>query len=506
MAGVVFTVAVAAPWVGVVLAALLPASAGTAARAAAGATSTGAAAAVAGAVLGVLGVLPPSAGVWAGDAVAVMMLLLVLGLGGVVQVFALRYLRGDGRQRWFAVWANALTGSTVVMVCAGSVVTFTAGWVASGVSLVFLLNMYRSLPLARQGVRRTGLSFLIGDVALVVAVMILTVTVGGDVRLAEVGAVAATLPEPVVVAVALLLVAAALGRSAQLPFHRWLPATLAAPTPVSALLHAGVVNAGAILLIRFAPLIAPVAVAMLVVFAAGAATLVYATAVRLVKPDVKGRLVFSTAGQMGFMMMAVGLGAFAAAVFHLIGHALYKSALFLAAGTGVATQADQRTWPVPEPASRMRTVAAIVLAVGLPVAVLVAAKAMLAPEARPASLGLLGFVAVTAAAGVAAGLGRRMTPATVAAAAIGITGLGFFYIAFLGLFEHLIAAPAAAVPASPWLLLIPAAFLAGLALLVRSPRGAGVLHRSLYARTLAASTVAPPTRTRPVLGKQKEVV
>lgn len=169
MAGVVFTVAVAAPWVGVVLAALLPASAGTAARAAAGATSTGAAAAVAGAVLGVLGVLPPSAGVWAGDAVAVMMLLLVLGLGGVVQVFALRYLRGDGRQRWFAVWANALTGSTVVMVCAGSVVTFTAGWVASGVSLVFLLNMYRSLPLARQGVRRTGLSFLIGDVALVVS-------------------------------------------------------------------------------------------------------------------------------------------------------------------------------------------------------------------------------------------------------------------------------------------------------------------------------------------------
>ena len=507
MGSVVFTIAIAAPWVGVVVAALLPASAGTVARAAAWATGTGALAAIAARLLAVLaGQQPPSGGLWAGDAVAVLMLTLVLWLSAVIQMFALRYLRGDLRQRWFAVWANALTGSTVVMVCAGTVVTFTIGWIAAGVSLVFLLHTYGSLPQARQGVRRTGLSFLIADAPLVVAVLVLTLAAGRDIRLAEVGSVSATLPEGIVVAVALLLVVAALGRSAQIPFHRWLPATLSAPTPVSALLHAGVVNAGAILVIRFSPLIAPVAAAMLVIFAAGAATLVYATAVRLVKPDVKGRLVFSTAGQMGFMMMAVGLGAFAAAIFHLIAHALYKSALFLSAGTGVANHAEQRTWPAPEPSPRSRTVAAVLLATALPVAVLVAAKGMLAPQATPASLALLGFVAFTAAVAVAAGLRRSMTAATLTAAAIGLTVLGFSYVAFLGIFEHLITPAASIQPASPWWLLIPAALLLGLELLVTSPRTASRMHSALYARTLAESTVSAPTRIGPARARQKEAV
>ncbi|MBU3995654.1 NAD(P)H-quinone oxidoreductase subunit 5 [Promicromonospora umidemergens] len=506
MGSVVFTIAVTAPWVAVVVAALLPASTGTVARAAAWVTGTGAVAAVATGLLAVLGERPPSGGLWAGDPVAVLMLMLVLWLSAVIQVFAVRYLRGDLRQRWFAVWANALTGSTVVMVCAGTVVTFTVGWIAAGLCLVFLLNTYRSLPQARQGVRRAGLSFLIADAPLVVAVLILTLAVGGDVRLAQVGSVAGILPEGMVVAVALLLVVAALGRSAQFPFHRWLPSTLAAPTPVSALLHAGVVNAGAILVIRFSPLIAPVAVAMLVIFAAGAATLVYAAAVRLVKPDVKGRLVFSTAGQMGFMMMAVGLGAFAAAVFHLLAHALYKSALFLSAGTGVARHAEQRTWPAPEPSSRSRTVAAALLATTLTVAVLVAAKVVLAPQATPASLALLGFVAFTAVVAIAAGLRRTMTTATLTAAGIGLTVLGFFYVAFLGLFDSLISPAASMQPASPWLLLIPAALLLGLQWLARSPRTAGGMHRVLYMWALAESTVSPPTRIEPVRARQKEVV
>ena len=352
-----------------------------------------------------------------------------------------------------------------------------------------------------QGVRRTAVSFLIGDAAFLVAITVLVVSAGGDVRLSELAAATGAIPEAGVILVAILLVVAALARSAQLPFHRWLPATLAAPTPVSALLHAGVVNAGAILVIRFSPLIAPAAVAMAIIFTAGAATVVYAAAVRLVKPDVKGRLVFSTAGQMGFMMMAVGLGAFAAAVFHLIAHALYKSALFLSAGTGVAAHADQRTWPTPEPAARARTVTAMALAVVVPVVVLVAAKAVVAPQVTAASVALLGFVFFTAAAAVGTGLARRLTLSTVIAAAAGITAIGFFYVAFLGLFEHLITPPEPAAAVTPWLLVVPAVLLLALQLTATRLGRTSPLHRVLIrthpGRVIRTRTPQPAIRLDP---------
>jgi len=499
---VAFVIAVAAPWIGVA-AAVLPVADGSAARHAAWATATGAVAAVSGGAMAAAGERPPGGEMWAGDAVTVLMLILVSGLSAVIQLFALRYLRGDARQRWFAIWANALTGSTAVMVSAGTVVSFAVGWIAAGVSLVCLLNTYGSLPQARQGVRRTALSLLVADAPLVVAVLVLAVSAGGDVRLDRVGDV---LSAEVALPVALLLVISALGRSAQIPFHRWLPATLSAPTPVSALLHAGVVNAGAILLIRFAPLIAPLSVAMLVVFVAGSATLVYATAVRLVKPDVKGRLVFSTAGQMGFMMMAIGLGAFAGAVFHLIAHALYKSGLFLSAGSGVAAHTDRRAWPAPQPVRRTTTVIAILIAVALTIGVLSVGKAVLSLQVTPAGLALLGFVACTGIVGITAGLRRALSPGTVIGAIVVVAGGGLVYLAFLGVFESLIAPRVTAQPVSPWLLLVPGALLLAIELLSRSRRGTAPLRDALYARTLAASAVRPAHGIRTVPSRQTGVV
>lgn len=483
-----FAVAVAAPWVAAVAAVPHATASAVAARAAATITAAGALAATGGAILRAVGDAPGTTTAWAGDALAVVMLILISGLSCVIQVFALRYLRGDDRQRWFVVWANALTGSSAVMVSAGSVLVFAAGWVAAGICLVALLGTYATLPQARQGMRRAAISLLIADTPLVLAVLVLTVAAGGDVRFDRLTGV---LPPEGAGIVALLLVVSALGRSAQVPFHRWLPATLSAPTPVSALLHAGVVNAGAILLIRFSPLIAPVAAAMLLIFLAGAATLVYATAVRLVKPDIKGRLVFSTAGQMGFMMMAVGMGAFAGAVFHLIAHALYKSAMFLSAGSGIAARAEQRSWPAPPPPRPANTAAAAALAVALAVAVLAGGEAVLATRVAPANLALLCFVACTAIVAVTAGLRRSMTPATVLAAAGGLLGGGIVYLSFLESFHHLIAPATGARPASPWLLIVPGLLLLALEILARSDRSGGVLRGALYARALAASSVRP---------------
>lgn len=485
---VLIVIALATPWVGTVLAAALrPVDLG--ARAAAWAAGVGTVAAVAAGLAAALGLTSPNG---PADALAHVMLILVLGLSALIQAYALRYLRGDLRQRWFAVWAGALTGSTAALVTAQTVVVFTLAWVAAGLSLVLLLATYRALPQARQGVRRAAWSFAIADTPLVIAAVVLVIAAGGDARLDDLATVAAALPDATAVILALLVVIAALGRSAQMPFHRWLPATLSAPTPVSALLHAGVVNAGAILLIRFSPLVAPAAVAMAVVFAAGAATLVYATVVRLVKTDVKGRLVYSTAGQMGFMMMAVGLGAFAAAVFHLVAHGLYKSTLFLSAGTGVAAGAEKRAWPSPSPASAKTTTAAVLIGSALTIGVLVAGKALIAPTATPVSLALLAFLACTAIVAVAAGLRRRMSLRTVVASAAVVAALGLSYIAAVGWFEQLIPTPTGTQAPSPWLLVIPAALLIAIELMSRSPRFAPALSSAVYARALAASAVPTP--------------
>ena len=430
------------------------------------------------------------------DALAHLMLLLILGLSSVIQSFAVRYLRGDPRQRWFVVCANLVTGFSAVMVCADSVALFAAAWVAVGGCLLLLLATYPQLTQARDGVRRAALRFAVADSALVVAVILLVVHAGGDVPLDRLGGVAAGMPGWLALLLGVLLVLPALARSSQIPFHGWLPATLAAPTPVSALLHAGVVNAGAIFVIRFVPVLGEIPFALTVVFLAGATTVIYASLLRLVKADVKGRLVFSTMAQMGFMMMACGLGAFAAAVFHLIAHGLFKSALFLGAGSGVRHEARQREWPTRAPVRTPVLVASIACAVILPAASLALARAVLAPQISALSLAFLAFVAVTGSVSVAALLLARFSVASLAIGVAGTVALAFGYTAFLGLFDSLIAAPdALSAPASPWLLLIAAAALLAIELVVRRSGITGSIRRFLYARTLAAATTQPRERT-----------
>lgn len=506
MDDVALALALSAPFAAAIVVAATWRNAAGGARSGAWVVGVGLAAAATTGVFASIGGWEPSAGPFTGDPLGLMMLNLVLGLSWLIQLYALRYLRGDARQAWFAVWTNLLTGSTAVMVCAGSVAWFAVGWVAAGFALVMLLATYAHLPQARQGVRRAGLSFAAGDIPLVLASAALVILAGGDVGWSELGATAERLPQPALWVLASAFVVAALARSAQLPFHRWLPATLSTPTPVSALLHAGVVNAGAIVLTRFAPLVGQVAVAMLIVFAFGAATLVYATALRLVKPDVKGRLVASTAGQMGYMMMAVGLGAFAAAVFHLIAHALFKSALFLGAGAGVRREAHQRSWPAPTRPTRAQSVLAIVVAVVVPVAALQAAKSLFAPEVSPASIALLGFVALTAGVALAAGLRRRLSGATLVLGLSGIITLLFLYVWFVNRFTAELSPDFVIETAPPWLLAIPALLLLSMEFIARSPDRARSLQRGLYAWALAESTVPPAPATPSNIPTRKERV
>ncbi|MEX0579960.1 MAG: proton-conducting transporter membrane subunit [Mycobacterium sp.] len=433
------------------------------------------------------------------DRLAAVLLLLVFGVSAIVQSFAVRYLAGDPRAAWFTAGASLLTAASAGLMTAATLITLAICWTLAGVALCLLLGMYWHLPAARDGVRRTAIAFGIGDLALWTAVAIATAS-RGRIDLRDIGS--GTFSGTTVAVLAFLVVVAALSRSAQIPFHRWLPATLAAPTPVSALLHAGVVNAGGILLIRLAPLANDDAARVLTIVA-GAATMIYGTLIMLVKPDIKGALAHSTMAQMGFMILTCGLGLWAAAVIHLVAHGFYKATLFLSSGSAISRHRRLSSLPAAAPLTRRRGLVNDSAAVLLPALALTAALALvpLQPGDHAAEHALLIFAWVTGAAVTWGWLQRRpglrgvltggavLIPAAVAYVAIvsGVTG-------YLNP-----ALPSAGLSVTNvWVVTLAALVaLGGFATLRRGP-GAARLQRAVYTGALSAGHVssAQPTGAR----------
>lgn len=432
------------------------------------------------------------------DRLAVVLLLLVFGVSTIVQAFAVRYLAEDARAGWFTAGAGLLTTASALLMTAQTLVVLAVGWTLAGVALCLLLATYWELPAARDGVRRTATAFLIGDLALWTAVVIVA-SHTGTVDLATLRG--EPLAGTAMVLAACLVVAAALSRSAQVPFHRWLPATLAAPTPVSAMLHAGVVNAGGILLIRLSPLIAASGLAKALTIAAGVATLAYGAVIMLVKPDVKGALAHSTMAQMGFMILTCGLGLWAAAVFHLVAHGFYKATLFLSSGSAIAYRRRKTMLPPAAPTVAQRRTA-LVMAPVLPAAALGLAVAIVPTGGgnHLAEWALLIFAWVTGAAATWGWLTRRPGVGGVLGAATFLIPAAMAYawlIATVGGFLAP-ALPAATLPAAATWAITGAALtvLAGLAALRWAPGGSR-LQRTLYTRALSAGHIAPTSPTRP---------
>lgn len=427
------------------------------------------------------------------DRLAAVLLMLVFGVSAIVQAFAVRYLAGDPRAAWFTGGAGLLTGASAGLMTAVTLVGLALFWTAAGTALCLLLATYWHLPAARDGVRRTVIAFVIGDAALWAAVALATLTWGHiDLRAAQSG----PYEGPVLAVVAILVVVAALSRSAQIPFHRWLPATLAAPTPVSALLHAGVVNAGGILLIRLAPLTADDAARALTILA-GAATMAYGAVIMLVKPDIKGALVNSTSAQMGFMILTCGLGLWAAAVIHLVAHGFYKSTLFLSSGSAVDGRRRAEFRPPAAKLSDTQRLVNAVAAAALPAGALAAAVAVvpLPPGDHAAEQALLIFAFVAAAAGTWGWLRRRPGIAGVLWGAGFLAPAAIAYVALINGLSGFLnpSLPPSTLPATAvWL--IAAAALAGLGVLaaVRSYPRAGGLQRLLYANALGAGHIPAP--------------
>jgi NAD(P)H-quinone oxidoreductase subunit 5 len=424
------------------------------------------------------------------DRLAAVLLLLVFGVSAIVQTYAIRYLAGDPRQGWFVGGAGLLTVASVGLATATTLITLALCWSLAGLALCLLLGTYWHLPAARDGVRRTAAAFAVGDLALWIAVALVTATWGRiDLRELDPGRSAGALL-PVI---ALLVVIAALSRSAQIPFHRWLPATLAAPTPVSALLHAGVVNAGGILLVRLAPL-ASDELARAVTILAGAATMVYGTTIMLVKPDIKGSLVNSTTAQMGFMILTCGLGLWAAAVIHLVAHGFYKATLFLSSGSAIAAQRRHEALPAVRQLTRTRQLVNAAAAVAFPAAALIAAVAVVPLPAgdHPAEQALLLFALVTGAAATWGWLKRGPGLGGVLLGAAFLSAAAVAYVSTINAVTGFLdpdLPPSGLTASAVWTITVAAVVLLGALAAIRWMPGADRLRFALYARALSSGHI-----------------
>lgn len=284
------------------------------------------------------------------DGVSATMFLLVGAIGAVVADYSRRYLDGEPGQGRFFKWLSLTLAAVLLLVLSGNLILLAAAWIAAGLGLHRLLLFYGDRPAARLAARKARMANMVADGALVLAVVVAAAVFGGfgieHIRekasaMAQGGATGG------VHVVALLLAVAAIFKSAQLPAHGWLTEVMETPTPVSALLHAGIINAGGFLLVRTADIVALSAGTLDLLLLVGAATAVFGAAVMLTQTSVKVNLAWSTVAQMGFMVMQVGLGAFAAALLHVVAHGVYKAHAFLSAG-GVAT-APRPERPAPLP-------------------------------------------------------------------------------------------------------------------------------------------------------------
>ena len=427
------------------------------------------------AVVGAVGAIVGVAS--APDRLAAALLLLVFGVSAIAQGYGVRYLAGDDRSYWFTCGATLLTAASLVMATAITMVALAIGWTAVGLALCLLLATYRELPAARDGVRRTALAFTFGDGAL-----------WGAVGLHHLDA------DRFAPAAAVLIAIAALSRTAQIPFHRWLPATLAAPTPVSALLHAGVVNGGGVLLVKLAGLSTPPAAGIII--AAGIASMAYGVLMMLVRPDIKGALAYSTMAQMGFMMLTCGLGLWAAAVIHLIGHGFYKATLFLSSGTAIARHRRHHLLTAPAGLGRRAAWCVAAAAVLLPLSALAAGVAISPAwqEGHGAELALLVFAWLAGAAATWGWLRRQPTALGVLGATVVMFAAAVAYVATISAVSRYLAPALPESTTSPitvWVVIVTGLAVLGTLASVRTWPSARGIQRALYTHAISAGTLHP---------------
>jgi len=376
------------------------------------------------------------------DTLAATMAALVAALGSVILRFATRYLAGEPGRPRFLSWMCLTLASVLTLVVSNHLLLLLTAWTVTSLCLHRLLLHRPDHPGAIYAARKKFVFSRVAELCLLAAALMLH-SGHQTWHIDELTHAIANGNHAGLPAAAFLIALCAMLKSAQFPFHSWLPDTMDTPTPVSALMHAGIINAGGFLVLRLSPVFTAAPGALHLLAVVGTLTAVFGAVVMLAQPAVKRSLAFSTIAQMGFMMIQCGLGAWGLALLHLVAHSLYKAHAFLRAGSAVTA--------TPRAAIELSTTA---LVVGLTIAsVLVAIGAMVAQEIAPVVAGTSAVFLVIITFAIAYGIARawsgnpRTLPRALAAAAA---------VAFLACLLHSLAGsflPFAAAPEAPtWLL------------------------------------------------------
>src|SRR6476661_254024 len=267
------------------------------------------------------------------DALTASLLIVVTTIGLLVHVYSIGYMSHDpGYWRFFA-YLNLFMFSMLLLVLAGNFLVVFVAWELVGLSSYLLIGFWYRKRSAALAAKKAFIVNRVGDVGFILGIMLIFVSLGTlDIRevIARIGELDAT----TITLIALLVFAGAMGKSAQFPLHVWLPDAMEGPTPVSALIHAAtMVNAGVYLVARTNPIFAYAPSALVVVAAIGIFTAILAASIAMTQTDIKRVLAYSTLSQLGYMFAALGVGAWTAAIFHLMTHGFFKGLLFLDSGS-----------------------------------------------------------------------------------------------------------------------------------------------------------------------------
>ena len=282
------------------------------------------------------------------DPLSALMILVVTGIGFLIHVYSTSYMVEEESHeyaRYFA-YLNLFAAFMLLLVLGDSLIVMFVGWEGVGLCSYLLIGFWYQNGFAADAGKKAFIVNRIGDVAFILGVL-LAFSSFGTVNFKELNAAIAPLAiEPgfgVVSAIALLLFIGATGKSAQIPLYVWLPDAMEGPTPVSALIHAAtMVTAGVYLIGRNAVLFAHAPDVLVIVAVIGTATALWAGAIGMVQNDIKRVLAYSTVSQLGYMFMAMGVGAYSAGLFHLFTHAFFKALLFLGAGSVIHALAGEQ--------------------------------------------------------------------------------------------------------------------------------------------------------------------
>jgi NADH-quinone oxidoreductase subunit L len=277
------------------------------------------------------------------DQLSMCFVLLITGVGSLIHVYSIGYMVHDPDRRRFFAYLNLFLAAMLLLVLADNYLGLYVGWEGVGLASYLLIGFWSHKPSAATAAKKAFIVNRVGDMGLALALMIMFATVG-SVSFAGVFGAAPQLGEGTLTAIGLLLLLGACGKSAQVPLQSWLGDAMEGPTPVSALIHAAtMVTAGVYLIVRSGPVFDLAPTAQLAVVVVGTVTLLFGAIIGCAKDDIKKALAASTMSQIGYMVLAAGLGpaGYAFAIMHLLTHGFFKAGLFLGAGSVMHAMDDE---------------------------------------------------------------------------------------------------------------------------------------------------------------------